>query len=112
MTLARRMGRLNEEFARLYIVRPQQGRGCDPGHEVGRSHSAAAALTADERKIVEAVLRDWVEPLVSCTKILVSFRGPRRAQRPNTESRDLSDVGTSGLRHRVALRRTPLAAPE
>jgi len=47
--------------------------------------SAQAALTADERKIVEAIA-DWVERWLLQQKSLVRHSGAR-AHRPNPESR-------------------------
>jgi 4-hydroxy-tetrahydrodipicolinate synthase len=58
MTLQRRLWRLNEAFARYNLAACIKAGLAIQGYEVGDPIAPQAALTADERKVVEAVLRD------------------------------------------------------
>jgi 4-hydroxy-tetrahydrodipicolinate synthase len=58
MKLQRRLWRLNEAFARYNLAACIKAGLAMQGYEVGGPIAPQAALTADERKIVEAVLRD------------------------------------------------------
>ncbi len=58
MTLQRRLWRLNEAFARYNLAACIKAGLAMQGYEVGDPVPPQAALTADERKAVEAVLRD------------------------------------------------------
>jgi 4-hydroxy-tetrahydrodipicolinate synthase len=58
MKLQRRLWRLNEAFARYNLAACIKAGLAIQGYEVGDPIAPQAALTADERKIVEAVLRD------------------------------------------------------
>jgi 4-hydroxy-tetrahydrodipicolinate synthase len=58
MTLQRRLWRLNEAFARYNLAACIKAGLAIQGYEVGDPVAPQAALTADERKVVEAVLRD------------------------------------------------------
>jgi 4-hydroxy-tetrahydrodipicolinate synthase len=58
MTLQRRLWRLNEAFARYNLAACIKAGLAIQGYEVGDPIPPQAALTADERKVVEAVLRD------------------------------------------------------
>jgi len=58
MKLQRRLWRLNEAFARYNLAGCIKAGLAIQGYEVGDPVPPQAALTADERKVVEAVLRD------------------------------------------------------
>jgi 4-hydroxy-tetrahydrodipicolinate synthase len=58
MKLQRRLWRLNEAFARYNLAACIKAGLAIQGYEVGDPIAPQAALTADERKVVEAVLRD------------------------------------------------------
>jgi 4-hydroxy-tetrahydrodipicolinate synthase len=58
MTLQRRLWRLNEAFARYNLAACIKAGLAIQGYDVGDPIPPQAALTADERKVVEAVLRD------------------------------------------------------
>jgi 4-hydroxy-tetrahydrodipicolinate synthase len=58
MTLQRRLWRLNEAFARYNLAACIKAGLAIQGYEVGDPIAPQAALTADERRVVEAVLRD------------------------------------------------------
>ena len=58
MKLQRRLWRLNEAFARYNLAACIKAGLAIQGYEVGDPIPPQAALTADERKVVEAVLRD------------------------------------------------------
>ena len=58
MTLQRRLWRLNEAFARYNLAACIKAGLAIQGYEVGDPIPPQAALTANERKVVEAVLRD------------------------------------------------------
>jgi 4-hydroxy-tetrahydrodipicolinate synthase len=58
MKLQRRLWRLNEAFARYNLAACIKAGLAIQGYEVGDPVPPQAALTADERKVVEAVLRD------------------------------------------------------
>jgi 4-hydroxy-tetrahydrodipicolinate synthase len=58
MKLQRRLWRLNEAFARYNLAACIKAGLAIQGYEVGDPVAPQAALTADERKAVEAVLRD------------------------------------------------------
>jgi 4-hydroxy-tetrahydrodipicolinate synthase len=58
LKLQRRLWRLNEAFARYNLAACIKAGLAIQGYEVGDPIAPQAALTADERKIVEAVLRD------------------------------------------------------
>jgi 4-hydroxy-tetrahydrodipicolinate synthase len=56
--LQRRLWRLNEAFARYNLAACIKAGLMIQGYDVGDPIPPQAALTADERKVVEAVLRD------------------------------------------------------
>ena len=58
LALQRRLWRLNEAFARYNLAACIKAGLAIQGYEVGDPIAPQAALTADERKAVEAVLRD------------------------------------------------------
>jgi 4-hydroxy-tetrahydrodipicolinate synthase len=58
MKLQRRLWRLNEAFARYNLAACIKAGLAIQGYDVGDPVPPQAALTADERKVVEAVLRD------------------------------------------------------
>ena len=58
MVLQRRMWRLNEAFARYNLAACIKTGLAIQGYEVGDPVAPQPALTADERKVIEAVLRD------------------------------------------------------
>ena len=58
MTLQRKLWRINEAFARFNLAACIKAGLAIQGYEVGDPIPPQAALTADERKVVEAVLRD------------------------------------------------------
>jgi 4-hydroxy-tetrahydrodipicolinate synthase len=58
MALQRRLWRLNEAFARYNLAACIKAGLTIQGYEVGDPIAPQAALTADERKMIEAVLRD------------------------------------------------------
>ena len=58
MALQRRLWRVNEAFARYNLAACIKAALAIQGYEVGDPIAPQAALTADERKAVEAVLRD------------------------------------------------------
>jgi 4-hydroxy-tetrahydrodipicolinate synthase len=58
ITLQRRLWRLNEAFARFNLAACIKAGLAIQGYEVGDPVAPQAALTADERKAVEAVLRE------------------------------------------------------
>jgi 4-hydroxy-tetrahydrodipicolinate synthase len=58
MKLQRRLWRINEAFARYNLAACIKAGLAIQGYDVGDPIAPQAALTADERKIVEAVLRD------------------------------------------------------
>ena len=58
LALQRRLWRLNEAFARYNLAACIKAGLAIQGYEVGDPVAPQAALTADERKAVEAVLRD------------------------------------------------------
>lgn len=58
MTLQRRLWRLNEAFARYNLAACIKAGLAIQGYDVGDPIPPQAALTASERKVVEAVLRD------------------------------------------------------
>ena len=58
MALQRRMWRLNEAFARYNLAACIKTGLSIQGHEVGDPLAPQAALTADERRVIEAVLRE------------------------------------------------------
>jgi 4-hydroxy-tetrahydrodipicolinate synthase len=58
MALQRRLWRLNEAFARYNLAACIKAGLSIQGYEVGDPIAPQAALTADERKAIEAVLRD------------------------------------------------------
>jgi 4-hydroxy-tetrahydrodipicolinate synthase len=58
MTLQRRLWRLNEAFAKYNLAARIKAGLAIQGYDVGDPVAPQAALTADERKAVEAVLRD------------------------------------------------------
>jgi 4-hydroxy-tetrahydrodipicolinate synthase len=58
MKLQRRLWRLNEAFARYNLAACIKAGLAIQGYDVGDPIAPQAALTADERKVVEAVLRD------------------------------------------------------
>src|SRR6195952_3793854 len=58
MKLQRRLGRLNEGFARYNLAACIKAGLAIQGYEVGDPIAPQAALNPDERKVVEAVLRD------------------------------------------------------
>ena len=58
MALQRRLWRLNEAFARYNLAACIKAGLAIQGYEVGDPIAPQAALTANERKVVEAVLRD------------------------------------------------------
>jgi 4-hydroxy-tetrahydrodipicolinate synthase len=58
MTLQRRLWRLNEAFARYNLAACIKAGLAIQGYDVGDPIAPQAALTEDERKVVEAVLRD------------------------------------------------------
>jgi len=58
LTLQRKLWRLNEAFARYNLAACIKAGLAIQGYEVGDPVAPQAALTADERKAVEAVLRD------------------------------------------------------
>jgi 4-hydroxy-tetrahydrodipicolinate synthase len=58
MRLQRRLWRLNEAFARYNLAACIKAGLAIQGYDVGDPMPPQAALTADERKVVEAVLRD------------------------------------------------------
>jgi 4-hydroxy-tetrahydrodipicolinate synthase len=58
MTLQRRLWRLNEAFARYNLAACIKAGLAIQGYDVGDPVPPQAALTADERKVIEAVLRD------------------------------------------------------
>lgn len=58
MALQRRLWRLNEVFARYNLAACIKAGLVIQGYEVGDPVAPQAALTADERKVIEAVLRD------------------------------------------------------
>jgi 4-hydroxy-tetrahydrodipicolinate synthase len=58
MRLQRRLWRLNEAFARYNLAACIKAGLAIQGYDVGDPIAPQAALTADERKVVEAVLRD------------------------------------------------------
>jgi 4-hydroxy-tetrahydrodipicolinate synthase len=58
MKLQRRLWRLNEAFARYNLAACIKAGLAIQGYDVGDPIPPQAALTADERKVVEAVLRD------------------------------------------------------
>jgi 4-hydroxy-tetrahydrodipicolinate synthase len=58
LVLQRRLWRINEAFARYNLAACIKAGLAIQGYEVGDPVAPQAALTADERKAVEAVLRD------------------------------------------------------
>jgi 4-hydroxy-tetrahydrodipicolinate synthase len=58
MKLQRRLWRLNEAFAKYNLAACIKAGLAIQGYDVGDPFAPQAALTADERKVVEAVLRD------------------------------------------------------
>jgi len=58
LALQRRLWRLNEAFARYNLAACIKAGLAIQGYDVGDPIAPQAALTADERKVVEAVLRD------------------------------------------------------
>jgi len=58
LALQRRLWRLNEAFARYNLAACVKAGLAIQGYEVGDPIPPQAALTAEERKAVEAVLRD------------------------------------------------------
>jgi 4-hydroxy-tetrahydrodipicolinate synthase len=58
MALQRRLWRVNEAFARFNLAACIKAGLAIQGYDVGDPVAPQAALTADERKVVEAVLRD------------------------------------------------------
>jgi 4-hydroxy-tetrahydrodipicolinate synthase len=58
MTLQRRLWRVNEAFARYNLAACIKAGLASQGYEVGDPIPPQAALTADERKVIEAVLRE------------------------------------------------------
>src|SRR6476660_4796947 len=58
LTLQRRLWRLNEAFARYNLAACIKAGLAIQGYEVGDPIAPQAALSAEERKVVEAVLRD------------------------------------------------------
>jgi 4-hydroxy-tetrahydrodipicolinate synthase len=58
LNLQRRLWRLNEAFARYNLAACIKAGLAIQGYDVGDPVAPQAALTADERKAVEAVLRD------------------------------------------------------
>ncbi len=58
MVLQRRLWRLNEAFARYNLAACIKAGLAIQGYEVGDPIAPQAPLTADERKVIEAVLRD------------------------------------------------------
>jgi 4-hydroxy-tetrahydrodipicolinate synthase len=58
MSLQRRLWRLNEAFARYNLAACIKAGLAIQGYEVGDPIAPQAALTAEERKVVEALLRD------------------------------------------------------
>lgn len=58
MALQRRMWRLNEAFARYNLAACIKTGLSIQGYEVGDPLAPQAALTADERRVIEAVLRE------------------------------------------------------
>src|ERR1700737_1110803 len=58
LTLQRKLWRLNEAFARYNLAACIKAGLAIQGYDVGDPIPPQAALTADERKVVEAVLRD------------------------------------------------------
>src|SRR3954447_9408680 len=58
MALQRRLWRINEAFARYNLAACIKAGLAIQGYDVGDPIAPQAALTADERKVVEAVLRD------------------------------------------------------
>jgi 4-hydroxy-tetrahydrodipicolinate synthase len=58
MALQRRLWRLNEVFARYNLAACIKAGLVIQGYEVGDPIAPQSALTADERKVIEAVLRD------------------------------------------------------
>jgi 4-hydroxy-tetrahydrodipicolinate synthase len=58
LTLQRRLWRINEAFARYNLAACIKAGLAIQGYEVGDPVPPQAALTADERKAVEAVLRE------------------------------------------------------
>jgi 4-hydroxy-tetrahydrodipicolinate synthase len=58
LALQRKLWRLNEAFARYNLAACIKAGLAIQGYEVGDPVAPQAALTADERKVVEAVLRD------------------------------------------------------
>jgi 4-hydroxy-tetrahydrodipicolinate synthase len=58
MALQRRLWRVNEAFARYNLAACIKAGLAIQGYEVGDPVAPQAALTADERKVIEAVLRD------------------------------------------------------
>ena len=61
MALQRKLWRVNEAFARYNLAACIKAGPAIQGYDVGDPVPPQAALTADERKVVEAVLRDvWL----------------------------------------------------
>jgi 4-hydroxy-tetrahydrodipicolinate synthase len=58
MVLQRKLWRVNEAFARFNLAACIKAGLAIQGHDVGDPVPPQAALTADQRKVVEAVLRD------------------------------------------------------
>ena len=58
MQLQRRLWRINEAFARYNLAACIKAGLQIQGYDVGDPVPPQAALTTDERKVVEAVLRD------------------------------------------------------
>jgi 4-hydroxy-tetrahydrodipicolinate synthase len=58
MALQRKLWRVNEAFARFNLAACIKAGLAINGYEVGDPIPPQAALTADQRKVVEAALRD------------------------------------------------------
>src|ERR1700721_481539 len=72
LALQRRLWRLNEAFARYNLAACIKAGLAIQGYDVGDPVAPQAALTADERKAVEAVLRE-----IGGSYIISPFRGAR-----------------------------------
>ena len=92
LALQRRLWRVNEAFARYNLAACIKAGLAIQGYDVGDPVPPQAALTADERKAVEAVLREIGVALPS------SFRGASEARTRNPEISE-RDSGSAPTAH-------------
>ena len=73
LVLQRKLWRVNEAFARFNLAACIKAGLSIQGYDVGDPVPPQAALTADQRKVVEAVLREvsWIRSTPSCPGMTV-----------------------------------------